>query len=91
MLSIPTIQTETHVYGRPRAEKVWVEGRQVLLLLPDGRTVGFPADRYPLLRAATNAQLAEVAFSYEQTALRWEALDEDILIAHVLEGRFPKP
>lgn len=72
-----------------RAVRAWAEGRMIWLELVEGRLLGFPADQYPLLRAATDAQLAEVAFSYEQTALRWEALDEDILIQHVLEGRFP--
>lgn len=89
MLTAPTIVTKTHAYGRARAEKVWVEGRHVNLLLPDGRTVGFPADRYPLLKAASDTQLQQVELLFDETSLRWEELDEDILVQHVLEGRFP--
>lgn len=38
------------------AVKVWVENRLIYLLLSDGRIIGFPAERFRLLKDATNEQ-----------------------------------
>jgi hypothetical protein len=76
---------------RPRAEKVWVEGRTVYLLLPDGRIVGFPADRYKLLKTGTDAQLQGVVLRRNGEAMRWEELDEDLTVAGILRGDFQLP
>ncbi len=45
-----------------RAVRVWVDGRTVWIGLEDGRTVGFPADKFRLLRDATGESLAKVKF-----------------------------
>lgn len=73
------------------AEKVWVENRMVYLLLSDGRVVGFPADRYKRLNAATDAQLQGVILRRRGEALRWEELDEDLTVAGILRGEFELP
>jgi len=56
--------------------------------LTDGRVIGFPADRFKLLKSATNEQLKEVALRLNGYALRWESLDEDITVQGVVEGNF---
>ena len=72
----------------PAALRVWTEGRTVFLELTDGRIVGFPADRFKLLRAATDTQLRQVKLELNGFALRWEELDEDISVPGVVAGRF---
>lgn len=62
----------------PAAIKVWLEGRTVFLELTDGRIVGFPADRFRILKNATDDELKEVTLRLDGFALRWELLDEDI-------------
>ena len=70
------------------AIRAWVEARTIFLELSDGRIVGFPADRFKLLRAATDEQLKEVQLELNGTALRWEELDEDLTVSGVVAGRF---
>lgn len=71
------------------ALRVWVDGRMVFVELTDGRIVGFPADRFPRLRAASVEQLQQVTLEVDGFALRWEELDEDITVPGVVAGRFP--
>ena len=40
--------------------------------LTDGREIAFPADRFALLKVATEAQLAQVGLRLHGAALRWE-------------------
>ena len=54
------------------------------LELTDGRIFGFPADRFKLLRSATDEQLQKVTLELDGFALRWEDLDEDISIEALL-------
>ena len=75
----------------PAALRVWVEQRMVFLELTDGRIVGFPADRFRILKAATEAQLQGVTLELDGFALRWEELDEDITVPGVVAGRFQLP
>lgn len=74
-----------------QARSVRVAGRTIHLTLKDGRALTFPADRYPRLRGATARQLRAATLEVDGEALRWEELDEDILVQDVVEGRFPKP
>jgi hypothetical protein len=75
----------------PVALRVWVEGRMVFLELTDGRIVGFPANRFSLLRTATEDQLQHAKLELNGSALRWEELDEDLTVAGVVAGRFQLP
>lgn len=79
------------VTTEPAAVRAWTEGRTVYLELHDGRIVGFPVDRFRLLAAATDEQLAKVEIELNGYALRWEELDEDITVPGILEGRFQLP
>jgi hypothetical protein len=73
------------------ALRTWTQGRLVFVELTDGRLIGFPADRFKLLAAASDAELAKVVLRLEGTALRWEDLDEDITVRGIVEGRFQLP
>ena len=73
------------------AIRVWTEKRTVFLELIDGRIVGFPADRFRLLHAATDEQLKEVRLELNGFALRWDNLDEDITVPGVVAGHFQLP
>ena len=59
--------------------------------LTDGRVVGFPADRFTRLKAATDEQLTQVEVRLDGLALRRESLDEDITVPGIVEGRFELP
>ncbi len=69
----------------------WAEGRMIFVELTDGRVIAFPADRYVLLRDATDEQLREVTLEVNGYALRWENLDEDLTVPGVVAGRFELP
>jgi len=86
-----TTIVETAKSVEPAAIKVWVEKRTVFLELTDGRIVGFPADRFSILKNATDEQLKEVSLRLDGFALRWEALDEDITVPGVVAGNFELP
>ncbi len=73
------------------ALRVWIEKRIVFLELVDGRIVGFPADRFRLLRSATDEQLKAVRLELNGFALRWDNLDEDITVPGVVAGHFQLP
>ena len=72
------------------AARVWVDRRTVFVELTDGRQVGFPADRFDRLSAATNEQLQMVSLRLNGYALRWEELDEDITVKGIVAGRFQR-
>jgi len=75
----------------PLAVKAWASGRTVFVELTDGRIVGFPADRFRILRNASDADLKAVSLRLNGYALRWESLDEDITVPGVVAGRFELP
>ena len=57
----------------------------------DGRIIGFPGDRFRILKQATNEQLAAVKVEVNGYALRWEELDEDITVPGIISGHFQLP
>ncbi|MFA6971090.1 MAG: DUF2442 domain-containing protein [Gallionella sp.] len=70
------------------AIRAWVIGRTVFVELTDGRQIGFPSARFKLLRDASDEQLQQVSLRLNGAALRWEALDEDITVAGIVNGCF---
>jgi hypothetical protein len=70
------------------ASRVWVDRSIVFVELTDGRQLGFPADHFDRLRAATNEQLQQVSLRLNGYALRWEELDEDITVKGIFAGDF---
>lgn len=75
----------------PTAIKAWAESRTIYIELTDGRIVGFPADRFKILKNATTVQLKEVKLRLNGFALRWENLDEDITVPGIVAGNFQLP
>lgn len=75
----------------PTAMRAWAEGRTIFIELTDGRIIGFPADRFRILKEATDEQLQEVTLRLHGYALRWETLDEDITVPGIVAGNFQLP
>jgi len=75
----------------PVGINAWIENRMVFVELTDGRIIGFPADRFKILKNASDKELAEVELRLNGYALRWENLDEDITVAGVIAGNFQLP
>jgi len=88
-MSSPTIEKAISV--EPTAIRAWSEGRMIFVELTDGRIIGFPADRFKILKNATDEQLKEVAIRLNGYALRWESLDEDITVPGIIAGNFQLP
>ena len=86
-----TIAREPTIEVEPSAVRVWVDQRTVFLELVDGRILGFPADRFKILSAASDSELQEVRLELNGHALRWEKLDEDITVPGVVAGHFQLP
>src|SRR5260370_36672423 len=64
-----TIIDEPRVAVEPAALRAWAEGRTIFVELHDERIVGFPADRFRILAAATDEQLARVKIEVNGYAL----------------------
>ncbi len=82
---------EKEIAVEPAAIRAWAEGRRVFVELTDGRIVGFPADRFRLLKSATDEQINKVQVRLNGYALRWEELDEDITVPGIVAGYFELP
>jgi hypothetical protein len=85
------ITFEKGIVVEPTAIRAWAEGRTIYIELTDGRIIGFPADRFKILKNATDAQLKEVTLRLDGYALRWESLDEDITVPGIVAGNFQLP
>lgn len=86
-----TIAPEQTIGVEPAAIRAWAEGRMIFLELVDGRILGFPADRFRILSAASEDELRKVRLELNGYALRWEELDEDITVSGVVAGHFQLP
>ncbi len=88
-MSGTVIEKETLV--EPAAINAWAEGRRIFVELTDGRIISFPADRFKLLKAASDEQLKKVELRLNGYALRWEEIDEDITVPGIVAGKFELP
>lgn len=86
-----TTAVENDIVIEPIAIRAWAEGRIIFIELTDGRIVGFPADRFRILKEANNEQLKDVSLRLDGYALRWEELDEDITVPGIVAGHFQLP
>ncbi|MFA6056231.1 MAG: DUF2442 domain-containing protein [Thermodesulfovibrionales bacterium] len=86
-----TTTAEKDLTVEPAALRVWAEKRMIFIELTDGRIIGFPADRFRILKNATEKQLKEVTVRLNGYALRWESLDEDITVPGIVAGNFQLP
>jgi hypothetical protein len=76
------------IITEPTAIKAWAEGRTIFLELTDGRLIGFPADRFKILKEASKEELKKISLRLNGFALRWDDLDEDITVPGVVAGNF---
>ena len=83
-----SIVIDKHIELEPAALRVWVDGRIIFIELTDRRIIGFPADRFKILKDATEEQLGKVELRLDAYALRWEELDEDITVPGIVNGNF---
>ena len=90
-VTMNTIDVNAPIATEAAALRAWVEGRMVFFELSDGRIVGFPANRFQRLKAASDEMLKKVTVELDGYALRWEELDEDITVAGVVAGHFQLP
>ena len=80
-----------HENTETAAIRAWTEKRTIYIELTDGRIIGFPADRFKILKKASTKQLEEVGLRLNGFALRWEKLDEDITVPGIVAGNFQLP
>lgn len=88
-MSVTVIEKELSV--EPAAIRAWAEGRRVFVELTDGRIISFPADRFRILKSATDEQIKQVEVCLNGYALRWEEIDEDITVPGIVAGNFELP
>jgi hypothetical protein len=81
----------TAIDCEPCALRAWAEERMIFIELADGRIIGFPADRFKILKKATEEELKKVTVEVNGFALRWENLDEDLTVDGIVAGRFQLP
>ena len=86
-----TTIVEKGIFAEPAALRAWAEKRMIYVELTDSRIIGFPADRFRILKNATDEQLKEVTVRVNGYALRWETLDEDITVPGIVQGQFQLP
>ena len=86
-----TTTAEKDLTVEPVALRVWAEKRMIFIELTDGRIIGFPADRFRILKNATEEQLKGAEIRLNGYALRWEELDEDITVPGIVAGNFELP
>ena len=86
-----TVADEQQVAVESAAVRAWADGRTIYVELHDGRIIGFPADRFRILAAASDEELARVQVEVNGYALRWDDLDEDITVPGIAAGRFQLP
>ena len=82
---------ENEIIAEPVAVRAWTDGRKIFIELTDGRTISFPADRFKILKKATQEELKGVTLRLNGYALRWENLDEDITVKGIIAGNFQLP
>jgi len=85
------MKTDPNLFAEPIAINAYSKGRTIFIELTNGRSIGFPADRFKILATATEKQLKEVTIRLNGYALRWENLDEDLTVKGILAGNFQLP
>lgn len=88
---LSSTNVEREVTAEPAALRAWAEKRIIYIELTDSRIIGFPDDRFRILKSATDEQLKEVPVRFNGFALRWETLDEHITVPGILQGHFQLP
>lgn len=70
----------------PLAEDIEVTDQALTVVLQDGRSVRVPLDWYPRLKHGTPDERREWRFVGNGEGIHWPRLDEDVSVAHLLQG-----
>jgi Ni,Fe-hydrogenase III component G len=70
--------------NEPRAVKLEFDAVTMRVYMDNDRVLNVPLSSFPRLQNASSAQLADYLIS--AVGLHWDALDEDISVAHLLMG-----
>ena len=73
----------------PRAESVDCTDDELIVTLVDGRALSVPLTWFPRLATATSAARARFELLNDGQGIHWPAVDEDVSVAGLLEGRRP--
>jgi hypothetical protein len=71
--------------GDLHARSVEFTATELVVTLGDGRRIATPLDWYPRLKSAANAE--RMNYEIMSMGIHWPALDEDLSIAGMLQGR----
>lgn len=71
----------------PRALTVHCTADELVVSLNDGRTLSVPLVWFPRLARATPEQLSRYELLGEGEGIHWPAVDEDISVVSLIEGR----
>jgi hypothetical protein len=71
--------------GDLRARAVDFTASELVVTLADGRKIATPLDWYPRLKSASKAE--RMNFEIMPMGIHWPAIDEDLSIAGMLQGR----
>lgn len=72
-------------------QTIWFDGDRIYMLSGKDKVYSRPLAAFPLLREASASERAAYRIYLRGTAVRWEALDEDIHVSSFLETREPDP
>lgn len=71
----------------PHATGARCTGDELVVSLNDGRVLSVPLTWFPRLASATPEQLSTFELLGEGEGIHWPAIDEDVSVAGLLEGR----
>ena len=80
------MSTSVQADAEPRAVRVSVTDRSLVVDLVDGRTVSVPLDWFPRLRHGTTAERDRWELLAGGAGIRWPDLDEDLSVRGLLSG-----
>jgi Protein of unknown function (DUF2442) len=86
---MPGMSTLEIEIGDLQATSVEVTGTELIVTLADGRKIATPLAWYPRLKRATPAE--RLNYEIMPLGIHWPALDEDLSIAGMLQGRRASP
>lgn len=70
------------------AKKAWYENGMICILLEDSREIRFPVRLNERLKNATPEALNNIEIICAGAGLHWPALDEDLSLIGIMEGRY---
>jgi hypothetical protein len=70
------------------AKKAWLENGMVCIAFEDNREIRFPVYLNEKLRNASSEDVQNIEIICGGTGLHWPALDEDLSVIGIMEGRY---